>query len=301
MRLILAACAAFLLAPIAASTDPIPTSVVADPPQDKAHPAAQLDFALPTKGTKINAVFFSAAGAGPHPTVLLLHGLPGNEQNLDLARAMQREGWNVLTLHYRGSWGSPGQYSFTHSLEDAAAALAWLRDPNTAAAPGIDPAKLVVIGHSFGGFVAAYTGAHDPGVMAVGMISAANLGGQGMSALKHDVAVKVIDDNIGTSAGMHTLNASPDALADEAARNEKDWDFVSWAGALDKHPLLLVTSDDGLAPANEALRDQAKAAGGAEPTYVHLATDHSYDDQRIALQAAVIRWLENLPGAPAGL
>jgi pimeloyl-ACP methyl ester carboxylesterase len=301
MRLIFAVCAALLLAPVAGFAEPIPTSVVADPPQDKAHPASELAFALPTKGTKINAVFFSAAGAGPHPTVLLLHGLPGNEQNLDLARALQREGWNVLTLHYRGSWGSPGQFSFTHSLEDAAAALAWLRDPNTAAAPGIDPAKLVVIGHSFGGFVAAYTGAHDPGVMAVGLISAANLGGQGMSALKHDLAVKVIDSNIGTSAGMHTLNATPDALADEAARNGKDWDVVSWADTLGKRPLLIVTSNDGLASANEALRDAVKAAGGADPTDVHFATDHSYDDQRIALEAAVIRWLENLPGAPAGL
>ncbi len=302
MRLILAACAVLMMAPLVASANPIPTSVLADPPQDKAHPASQLSFALPTKGAKINAVFFAAAGAGAHPTVLLLHGLPGNEQNLDLARAIQREGWNVLTLHYRGSWGSPGPYSFAHCLEDAAAALAWLRDPNTAAASGVDATKLVVIGHSLGGFVAAYTGAHDPGVMATGMISAANLGGPaGMGALSHAMAAKVIDDNIGTSAGMHTLNTTPDALADEVIRNDKDWDFVGWADTLGKHPLLLVTSNDGLAPASEALRDKAAAAGGTEPTYVHLATDHSYNDQRIALEAAVIRWLENLPGAPAGL
>jgi hypothetical protein len=121
-----------------------------------------------------------------------------------------------------------------------------------------------------------------------------------MGALPHAGAVKVIDDNIGTSAGMHTLNASPDALADEVIRNDKDWDFTAWADALGKHPLLLVTSNDGLAPAAEALRDKVKA-GGADPSYVHIATDHSYDDQRIALESAVIRWLENLPGAPAGL
>jgi pimeloyl-ACP methyl ester carboxylesterase len=304
MRLILAALVALVIAPVCAAEPtsdrtPIPTSVVADAPKDRAHPAGMLAFALPTKGVKINAVFFSAAGAGPHPTVLLLHGLPGNEQNLDLARAMQREGWNVLTLHYRGSWGSPGQYSVGHCLEDAAAALAWLRDPNTAAAPGIDASKIVVIGHSLGGFVAAYTGAHDPAVMATGLISAANLGG-GMGAVGKAGATKIIDDNIGTSAGMHTLNASPEALADEVVRNAKDWNFTDWAEALAKHPLLIITSDDGLAASNEALRDKTKAVGG-DPTYVHIATDHSYDDQRITLEAAVIRWLENLPGAPAGL
>ena len=57
-------------------------------------------------------------------TVVLLHGLPGNEQNLDLAQAIRRAGWNVLTLHYRGAWGSPGQFSLQHVLEDADAAVA---------------------------------------------------------------------------------------------------------------------------------------------------------------------------------
>ena len=44
-----------------------------------------------------------------------------------------------------------------------------------------------------------------------------------------------------------------------------------------------------------------KSQPGGDVTLIHFATDHSYDDQRIALEAAVIRWLENLPGAPAGL
>jgi pimeloyl-ACP methyl ester carboxylesterase len=55
----------------------------------------------------LNAVLYIAAGEGPHPNVLLLHGLPGNEQNIDLAQSMRRAGWNVLTFHYRGSWGGP--------------------------------------------------------------------------------------------------------------------------------------------------------------------------------------------------
>jgi predicted alpha/beta-fold hydrolase len=37
--------------------------------------------------------------------VILFHGLPGNVQNLDLAQAIRRANWNVLTLHYRGSLG----------------------------------------------------------------------------------------------------------------------------------------------------------------------------------------------------
>ena len=67
---------------------------------------------IPSGGVEINGVAYLAAGAGPHPTVVLLHGLPGNEKNLDLAQAMRRAGWNVITFNYRGSWGSPGTFSF---------------------------------------------------------------------------------------------------------------------------------------------------------------------------------------------
>src|ERR1700737_1036299 len=35
-------------------------------------------------GARVNAVFYLASGAGPPPVVLLLHGFPGNEQNMDL-------------------------------------------------------------------------------------------------------------------------------------------------------------------------------------------------------------------------
>jgi pimeloyl-ACP methyl ester carboxylesterase len=299
MRLLAAfATLALLAAPVALRAEPIPASVVADPPQDKAYPARMVAFALPTHGVNINAVLYTAAGAGPHPTVLLLHGLPGNEQNLDLAQAMRREGWNVLSLHYRGAWGSPGSFTFAHCLEDAAAALTWLRTPEHDAKYRIDPRKIVVIGHSMGGWVTAYTVAHDPDVLAAALISAGDIGSIGTASRAK--AVKIIDDNIGTSDGMHTLAATPESLADEAIRNTKAYAMVGDAPGLAKHPLLLVTSDDGLRGGSDAL---AKAIGdsAAPITQVHLATDHSYSDQRIALEAAVIRWLENLPGAPAGL
>lgn len=99
-----------------------------DPPVGNGAPAETLPHAIPSGNVNLNAILYTAAGSGPHPTVLLLHGLPGNEQNIDLAQAVRRLGWNVLTIHYRGSWGGPGIFSFEHCLEDAAAALDWIRD-----------------------------------------------------------------------------------------------------------------------------------------------------------------------------
>ncbi len=56
-----------------------------------------------------------------HPTLGLFHGIPGNKKNLGLAQARRRAGSTVVTVNDRGTWGSPGNYSFVQNLEDAEA------------------------------------------------------------------------------------------------------------------------------------------------------------------------------------
>lgn len=45
------------------------------------------------------------------PAVLMLHGIPGTEQNWDVAYALRDAGFHCLVFHYRGCWGSEGNYS----------------------------------------------------------------------------------------------------------------------------------------------------------------------------------------------
>ena len=59
----------------------------------------------------------------------------------------------------------------------------------------------------------------------------------------------------------------------------------------------MVSSDDGLKPLDDSFAAAVTASGGS-PRQVHLATDHSYSDQRIALETVVLDWLASLPGAP---
>lgn len=86
------------------------------------NPAITTDPAV-DDGALLNAFAYVAASAGPHPTVILLHGFPRNEHNLDLAQTIRRAGWNVIYFD-RGSWGSPGDFSFTHSIEDTQSVVA---------------------------------------------------------------------------------------------------------------------------------------------------------------------------------
>src|SRR4029079_14228842 len=106
-------------APAAGAVPDPGRAAIVDPPRDAAHPARNRQLLIDSHGSKVNALFFLAAGAGPHPTMLLLHGLPRNARNVDVAQAVRRAGWNVLTFTYRGAWGSEGDFSIANAIEDA--------------------------------------------------------------------------------------------------------------------------------------------------------------------------------------
>lgn len=269
--------------------------------QSRTDVAAIDTFQLPSHGAMLNAFVYVAAGAGPHPVVVLLHGFPGNERNLDLAQDIRRAGWDVLYFNYRGSWGSPGDFSFSHGIEDVAAALAYLRDPANAKRLRLDPARIVLIGHSMGGFMTVQATAADPAVAAFGLISAADLGARIPADLPKQAEPQIVAQMAKSLAaeGMAPLaGCTPEGLARETYAHAAVWRFPASAEALKTRPALIITSDDGLAPDGNALAAALQKDGDTHITTQHFATDHSYSDQRLELSAAVLAWLRTLPVAP---
>jgi pimeloyl-ACP methyl ester carboxylesterase len=298
MRLyhLFAACA-LLCASTHLPAQQLPAAITTDPAPDKAYPAAIETFQIPSHGSMLNALAYIAEGPGPHPVVILLHGFPGNEKNLDLAQAIRRDGWNVVYFDYRGSWGSPGDFSFTHSIEDTQSAIAYLRDPANAKKLRSDPAYIVLIGHSMGGFMARYVGAQDPSIKAVGLISAADMGVDRVQSIKpaqQDAAVKGLATHLAAEGMAPLAGCTPESLAKEVVANAAAWNVPNLAPKLTTRPVLVITSDDGLAPSNDAFVAALRKAGSTNLSTVHLTTDHSYSDQRIALEKAVLETLEDL-------
>lgn len=109
--------------------------------------------------------------------MILLHDFPCNERNLDLAQDMRRAGSDVLYFNYRGSWGTPGEFSFSHGTEDTATALAYLRRPEVAKSLRMDPQRIALVGHRMGGFMTVQGAAANHAIKAFATISAADLGG----------------------------------------------------------------------------------------------------------------------------
>jgi pimeloyl-ACP methyl ester carboxylesterase len=257
-----------------------------DPPRDPAHPAEMVVLHVPTGGVHVNGVAYLASGRGPHPTVLLFHGLPGNEKNLDLAQAIRRAGWNVVTVNYRGSWGSAGTFRFAHTVEDARAALAYLRAPAQASRLRVDATRIVIAGHSMGGWAAALAAPQEK-PLGVVLISAADMGGG--AAVARDELIAGMTENMETLAGTSAAE-----MADELIANSAAFAMTTAAAGLRDTPLLALTSEDGLAPDSLRLVEAIRAGGGQRVTHVHVPTDHAWSDRRIQLSVEIVDWLERL-------
>ncbi len=275
-----------LLASAMALAQQLPSALTSDPPPDRQYPAAMVGLTVPSHGQEMNGALYLAAGAGPHPTVLLLHGLPGYESSADLTQTIRRAGWNVLWFDYRGSWGTPGSFSFASALEDATAAVQFLQSPATVKQYRIDPQRIVLIGHSFGGFVAGYEAARNRRVAGVAMISAVNLGTISSNPKEGKMRLLRWQGQMRPLAGC-----TAEGLFAEAREHSKDWDYVGWAPALRDRSILIIAADDQNRADNEALAAALRKQGAGALENLAMSTDHSFSDHRIALQVALLRWL----------
>lgn len=262
----------------------VPAAIATDPARDSRYPARMAVLHIPSGGVNINGVAYLASGNGRHPTVILCHGLPGNEKNLDLAQAIRRAGWNAITFNYRGSWGSPGEFRFGNNLKDAEAVLAFVTDSSNAGKYGINPRRIVLAGHSMGGWVTALTAAKHPELAGAILISAADMGT--ISQVRRDTLTGFMADDMESLAGV-----TAQSMADDLIAGGLRWSFDSAAVGLARMPMLALTSNDGLAPQAANLVSRLRALGNTRVAAVHYATDHSWSDRRIALATAVIRWL----------
>lgn len=280
-----------------------PSSISTDPPTDQAHPASSTELSIPSHGENLFGIFYKAAGAGDHPTVVLLHGFPGYEQNLDLAQAIRRAGWNVLALHYRGSWGVGGEFSLAHAIEDADAMVAFVRSPEADSKFHIDRNRIVVIGHSMGGFMAASATAHEPAVLGALMIGTWDITApaRAMQGVPREQMVARLESHGETEPAdfLPLKGMTPHTLAVEIADHRDDWDLASFARRIAPRPVLLLTANDGSDPGSARFEAALKAAGETNVERIHTATDHGFNGKRLYLETLVLNWLAALPAKPA--
>ena len=107
-------------------------------------------------GSRLHGWFLPAVGSAKG-SVLHLHGNAANVSNhLPLVSWLPARGYNVLMVDYRGFGRSEGKPSLDGVVDDAAAALAYLRTRSE-----VDTTRLIVLGQSIGGATALRMLARD--------------------------------------------------------------------------------------------------------------------------------------------
>lgn len=270
-------------------TSPLTT----DPVPDAMFPPSVEELTIEIGGQRLSGLLYLANGFGPHPTVVLLHGLPGNEKNLDIAQAVRRAGFNVMFFHYRGAWGSEGDYALTQLPADVAAAVSFLRDHATRYR--IDTRKLSLLGHSMGGFASLAAGSRDRGLVCVGALSPANLGlmaegirvgePSAMQFLDYADGLFMLRNFDGKSMRKDLLSASVLSL---------DTRYFG-AGLRGKSVLLIVGRDDVVTPPVSMFNPTVAAYArdpGIDLRYFTITGDHAFSWSRIQLTEMILDWLQ---------
>ena len=185
-------------------------------------------------GIPFDVAFYRPPSQPPLGTVVLLNAFPGGRiaKNLSsreqsLAVALAQAGYDVARFNYIGTWANTGLFSWFGGVRDTEAVLRFIRTEE-ARSLGIDGSRVVLAGHSYGGWVALMTAARDPAVRCVAVMASANLGVGGKRIRDNNDAyrrsVAFYEDVL--SEPKHPVRAiSAMALADDTIEHAEAWDL----------------------------------------------------------------------------
>lgn len=229
-----------------------------------------------SSGCNLLGALYLGSGEGPRPTAIILHGIPGIEKNTDIAYALSDAGWNSLIFHYRGSWGSQGVYTLPGIPDDVRAAI----DELVSGKYLVDADRLVLIGHSLGGWAAIVCAARDPRVKAA--VTIGGISNMRTWYLSPEQALEFARYLNGTSGTE--LQSEIRALG--TTRNPVD--VIRDIHAM---PVLIVHSNpDDVVSIDQAYALHEASNGSAELVVIEGA-EHSFGQRRRQMVETVVGWL----------
>jgi predicted alpha/beta-fold hydrolase len=117
---------------------------------------------LRSNGNRLDAKFYQVEKVNSPPTLILLHGFPGNANSpYGLAEKLTKNGINVLVFNYEGSFNSEGTFSWENCMNDIGEAISFLKQEKNIQQFSIDTSKIIVCGCSIGAALALSAAVHN--------------------------------------------------------------------------------------------------------------------------------------------
>lgn len=232
---------------------------------------------------------YSPALTRPAPLIVLFHGFPGKQLNMDWAVRLQELGFHVLVTSYRGTIGSPGAFRFRHTLEDATAIMKHVASPAFTAQHDVAADQITIVGHSMGGFAGLHAFANVPTIAHYIGISPFNFGLIGQLVLEypeHEEALRGVLSR-GATFLSHT---DGDTLLKELTEHHAEWNLLALKEQLRTRSALLVTSERDETSIKSLHHDLLQDASTFEEIIVD--SDHNYIDNREDAFQSWTTWLQ---------
>jgi len=254
---------------------------------------------LRNNGVKLDAKFYPANKTDKVPTIILLHGFPGNQSSpLGLAEKLNNAGFNILVFNYQGSYLSEGNFSFDNCIDNVSAAFNFLAGPGNQARFNIDTFKIVVCGYSFGGTIAIESAMYNDKIKNI--ISIAND--------DHSVSIKKaatdpeFRENYRQFVGKSFESAGPfrgDLIAqmEYNIKNVDRYDLVKNAEKLRSKKILLIVGwqdNTSLIEINTLpLYRKLMQFNKVNTSIIGFETDHKFGNIIDDLSKTIINWIIN--------
>ncbi len=230
------------------------------------------------KGDSVAGYAFIANGEGSKETVIMLHGLPGNDNQFDIAQSLRRTGRNVIHFNYRGAWGSQGDFLYSHSLEEVDEVIKYLSNSENSKRLKIDTNAFVLLGRSYGGGLALIQGSKNERVKKIIAISSMNAGSRfnPIQALSELSGWK----NYLNRQVMLKVNAH--IFLQEMLDNKEKYNVVTYKNQLKHKKVLLI----------EGSKNNHSWISLLENIDLKMfESDHNFISNRIELTTVLIEWL----------
>jgi len=258
---------------------------------------------LRNNGNKLDAKFYQVEKVMSQPTLILLHGFPGNANSpYGLAERLTKNGINVLVFNYEGSFNSEGIFSWENCMNDIGVALSFLKQKNNIQQFSIDTSKIFVCGCSMGAAFALSAAVHNSEIRKL----IAVVGGNDLSiylqkmksdpvfrtALEKRIAAAVMPNGPikGDSAYIHNY-------FDQIMSNYEYFDLIKNAEKLKNREILFITGWlDNTVPMEEFIIPTYRNLKNMNPESVSIKaieTDHYFTNKRDELANSITEWIKS--------